>query len=245
MELAIDLYKQMGQQGLPRDRQSYQLLVDVYVKVPPTLPWSLYVSHGPVCTYGPAGLLHTRLSHQLAVGVCVKLRARLRPLQGSLNELSCMAGTRSAQAQHLGVIAFLALTNRTGASPVQSVHCLAAELQLRKAHAGRAGEGCAGGAGRHARGGHPARHAAVQPRAGGRHQVRPPARCAGGLPAVRPASSCWEGLHAGFVSCSHQVGPSTRCAGGLATSSAPSAFCMRVLVCKLQKLICWEPVWSF
>ena len=32
MDLAIDLYKQMGAQGLPRDRQSFQLLVDVYVK---------------------------------------------------------------------------------------------------------------------------------------------------------------------------------------------------------------------
>ena len=35
MDLAIDLYKQMGAQRLPRDRQSFQLLVDVYVKARP------------------------------------------------------------------------------------------------------------------------------------------------------------------------------------------------------------------
>ena len=38
MDLAIDLYKQMGTQGLPRDRQSFQLLVDVYVKARPLPP---------------------------------------------------------------------------------------------------------------------------------------------------------------------------------------------------------------
>lgn len=40
MDLAIDLYTQMGQQGLPRDRQSFQLLVDVYVKACPLTPAS-------------------------------------------------------------------------------------------------------------------------------------------------------------------------------------------------------------
>lgn len=35
IELAIDLYKQMGREGLPRSRSSYAQLVDAYVKVPP------------------------------------------------------------------------------------------------------------------------------------------------------------------------------------------------------------------